>query len=164
MSVRIVTKGRSGKCASKAFAHGPIEMRHERNHHVGLRFPPVLFEKLYGRAMVSPDHRLQDAHELRAAEGPACAQHLVVEVLDADVGVFLEDIELVEQFLEVRQPNFPGLLRQPGWPFQGLWLPRGGRRLRRRKQTRFAPFAAHSGTARAEECYRSVKNVKFVTN
>ncbi len=94
-------EGTLGICASKALAHCTIKVRHEGNHHVGLSFLPVLFEKLYGRAMVSPDYRLQDAHELRAAEGPACAQHLVVEVLNPYIKVFLEDIQLIEEFLEV---------------------------------------------------------------
>ena len=52
-----------------------------------------------------------------------CAQHQVVEVLDAYAGVFPEDVDRVEQFLKVRKLNFPRALLRPDGHFQR----RGGR-------------------------------------
>ena len=97
----------SRKCAAKTFAQRAIEVRHEGNHHVRLRFFPVRFEHPHRRPMIEPNHDLQHSHQLRAAERPARSQHPVVKILDADARVFLEDIECVEQFLQVGQANFP---------------------------------------------------------
>jgi hypothetical protein len=55
-------------------------------------------------------HKLQNLKELRAAKGPAVAQHGVVEILDPDACEFLEDIEGIEDFLEVGQLDSPRML------------------------------------------------------
>jgi hypothetical protein len=67
---------------------------------------PELLEDPHGRPVVRPHHKLQDAHELRAAQRPAVAQHLVVHVLDANSGQLAEDIQRVEDFLKVYQGHF----------------------------------------------------------
>src|SRR5690348_9080418 len=59
---------------------------------------------------MKPDHLLQHAHQLLAAQGPAGRQHLVVEVLDANPGVLLQDVQLVEHLLDVHKFNIPGML------------------------------------------------------
>ena len=56
--------------------------------------------------MVRPHDQLQDAHQLRAAQRPAIAQHLVVHVLNANSGQLAEDIQRIENFLKVDQGHF----------------------------------------------------------
>ena len=109
MSVRIVTKGRSGNARRKLSPMARLKCGTKETTMSGCVSFQCLSRSLTVGPVVGPDHRLQHAHELGAAERPAGAQHLVVEVLDADVGVFLEDIELVEEFLKVGEPDFPGL-------------------------------------------------------
>src|SRR6185436_13091319 len=54
-------------------------------------------------------------HELQALsrpERPAFRQHQVVNILQANAGNFAEDVERIEHFLKIDQPDFPrsGLL------------------------------------------------------
>ena len=50
-------------------------------------------------------------------------QHRVVDVLDADAGVFSDDVERIEQFLQIREANFPRTPLRPNGHLQGC----GGR-------------------------------------
>ena len=50
--------------------------------------------------------QLQDAHELRAAERPAIAKHLVVHVLNSNSGELPENIQRIENFLKVDERDF----------------------------------------------------------
>ena len=107
MSVRMVTKGRPGK-TRKSSRQRAVEMRDEGDHHVRLRFLPMRFQQAHRRPMIQANHSLQHPHELRAAQCPAGAEHPVVGVLNPNPGVFLQDVELVEQFLKIGEFHFPG--------------------------------------------------------
>ena len=93
-------------------------MRHERNHHVRLRFFPVRFEHANRGPVINADRELQYSQELRAAKSPAVAQHQVVGVLNPDAGVLPQDVNRVEQFLKVCKLNFPRTLLRPDRHFQ----------------------------------------------
>ena len=138
-------------------------MRHERNHHVGLRFFEVRFEHANGGAMIDADRELQYSHELGAAESPAVSQHQVIGVLDANAGVFPQDVNLVEQFLKVRKLNFPRALLRPDGHFQR----RGGRPVAAPgvKKSELDSFHACGILAfgRAVNCYSYVKSRLYVS-
>ena len=99
-------KGPARKRFLVTFPQRAIEVRHERNHHVRRVLLPELFEDPHRGPVVRPHDKLQDAHELRAAQRPAVAQHLVVHVLNANSGQLAEDIQRVEDFLKVYEGHF----------------------------------------------------------
>jgi hypothetical protein len=70
----------------------------------------VSFEHPDGRPVIEPDHELEDTHQLRAAERPAVAKHLVVEILNADSRVLLQDVQVIEDFLQIGKLNVPRAL------------------------------------------------------
>ena len=80
-----------------------IKMRDKRHHHVRRVLLPELFEYLHRGPVVGSNDNLQHAHELRAAQGPAVPQHLVVHVLNANSGQFAKDIQGIKHFLKVYQ-------------------------------------------------------------
>src|SRR5579863_1859766 len=68
------------------------------------------FEHPDGSPVINANSQLQYSHELRAAERPAVAQHQVIGVLYPDAGVFPQNVNRVEQFLQVCKLNFPRTL------------------------------------------------------
>src|SRR5215831_3721978 len=67
----------------------------------------MLFEEPNSLFVVKTHHPLQQPHQLFAAQGPTGRQHLVIEVLDANPGVFLEDIQLVQKLLDIGKLHIP---------------------------------------------------------
>src|SRR5271170_517965 len=98
----------SWKHAAKTFAHRAIEMRHKRNEHVWFGFSPMRFEQSNRRAVIHANRELQHPQKLRTSERPALAQHGVIDILNADPGVFFDDIEGIHQLLQIGETDFPG--------------------------------------------------------
>ena len=67
---------------------------------------PEFFEHFHRRAVIHAHHQLQHAHQLRAAQRPAIAQHLVVHVLNANSGELAKDVQGVKYFLKVDERHF----------------------------------------------------------
>ena len=165
MSVSTVTNGRPGNTLRETLVQRPVEMRHEGNHHVRLGFPPMRFEHAHRCAMPQSNHELQHLHQLSAAQRPAAAQHPVVEVLDPYAGVFLEDIQRVEQFLQIDQANFPRTFLRLNGHLQG----RGCRAMAAAgvEETKLDPSACGRcilAFAMPQICYGIVKMTVTVSN
>ena len=158
-----MTNGRPGKRPLKAFLQCAIEMRHEGNHHVRLRLLPVRLEQPHRRPVIHANDRLQHAHDLRAAQRPAALQHRVVNVLDADAGVFPDNVERIEQFLQVREANFPRTPLRLNGHLQGC----GGRAMAAPgvEETELNPLHArpHSDKPSAVLCCNLVKRLLQVS-
>ena len=103
----------------KAFVERAIEVRDKRNQHVRIGRPPVRFEHPDRGPVIEEDCELQHLHQLRATESPAGAQHGIVEVLYAYTRIFLEYVERIEQFLQVRKLDSPGAFLRPDGHFEG---------------------------------------------
>src|SRR3984893_14586179 len=108
------------KRTGKTLPERAIEVRDKRDKHVRLGLPPVRFEQPDCRAMIEQDGELQHLHQLRAPQGPARAQHRIVEILYANARISLYNVERIEEFLEVCKLYFPRALLRPdgyigGW-------------------------------------------------
>lgn len=84
-----------------------VEIGHERNGHIRAGLHPMLLEEPHDRPMVHANHRVHESQTLRRAQSPALRQHFVINVLQAEVRDFAEHIQGIEEFLEIRQTDFP---------------------------------------------------------
>ena len=57
--------------------------------------------------MIQTNQPVHRDGQLRRAERPAFFQQQVVDVLQADAGVLAENVERIEHFLQIHQPDFP---------------------------------------------------------
>ena len=74
-------------------------------------------------AMVQANQPMHEYGQLRRAECPAFFQQQIVDVLQANAGVLTKNVEGVENFLQIDEPDFPGPLL-----LLDHRLERGGRR------------------------------------
>ena len=70
----------------------------------------MLGQQANGCVMARSNSELQDLQPLNAPERQAAPQHPVVRVFDPYPRVFLYDIELCHQFLQIGELHIPGEL------------------------------------------------------
>src|SRR5579883_549120 len=89
-------KGRRRKGSTQAFAQRPIEMRYKRRDEIRVCILPVAFQQLNGFAVVYAYDKLQNPHQMWAAQRPAVLQHSVVDILNAQTCYSANKINGVE--------------------------------------------------------------------
>ena len=100
--------------ALHALKQRPIEIRHERNHHIRLRparvLSPVTIKPLHLLRMKQPDDAMHRRQQLFRAQRPPAPQHQVVNILQPKAGDLAEDVNVVEELLQIHHPHVPGAL------------------------------------------------------
>jgi len=93
--------------AVQTLPHGPIQIRHHRDHNIEALFAPEFFKKADGGPVIQPDDTVHTTHELGGPERPAFAQHQVVEILQPHARDLAENVERIEQFLQIDETHLP---------------------------------------------------------
>jgi len=98
---------RARECLFKARAQRAIQIRHQRDHHVGPALTPESLQQAHRLAMKRADHRVHAYHQLRRSQRPTFLQHQVVNILQAQPRHLAEYVHRIQYFLQVDQPDFP---------------------------------------------------------
>src|SRR5579871_522806 len=72
--------------------------------------PEIIRQQLDHRLVKDANRELQYAQQLRGAQSPAIAQQNVVLLLNLYPGEFLQDVQVIGQFLELHQVDLPSPL------------------------------------------------------
>src|ERR1700733_15525558 len=64
-------------------------------------------KELRCRSVVQPNHSLHKPQPLRRPQRPASGEHVVVNIFEADSGDLTKDIERMQYFLQIHEPDLP---------------------------------------------------------
>ena len=99
--------------------HRAVEVRDERNHHVGPGLAPVAPQPARHGSMAHANGRLQELELLREADAPAARETVVVDVLPVHARGLAEHILGIEHLHEIDEAYLPGALFRADHGLQG---------------------------------------------
>ncbi|MDT4847116.1 hypothetical protein FQZ97_811640 [compost metagenome] len=91
----------------QAVVQRAVEVRNQRDHHVGLRLAPVSGQPLHQQGVTPADGALQQLELLRETQREATGQALVVEVFGIEAHDAAEPTRRVDHFGEVHLAHTP---------------------------------------------------------
>jgi hypothetical protein len=95
----------AGQGAPEAFAERSVKIRHQRDHQVRPALTPQLLQHPHLLAVKQANHQVHAGSELRRTEGPAFLEHQIVKVLHAQAGELAENVDRIQEFLQIDQPD-----------------------------------------------------------